>query len=72
MVYFIKSNINSYSTFKNNFLPSILNLLKDEIEYNLQSASTICLIVDIWTDNRGVDFISLSASLMNIHYEKSL
>jgi hypothetical protein len=44
--------------------------LRSAIENRLQVSLIICLIVDIWTNNFGVDFIALSAVTINKFFEK--
>lgn len=69
-----KANIkmSSYRLFKNKILPDVMSELKSKIQFKLQSASTICLVTDIWTNNQMLDFISVSANLIFDNFEKEI
>jgi hypothetical protein len=58
--------------FRNSILPAIYLKLRNEIELRLQTAKTICLITDIWTNKQNTDFIGLGAAITPENFEREL
>ena len=58
--------------FRNSILPAIYLKLRNEIELRLQTAKTICLITDIWTNKQNTDFIGLGAEITTENFEREL
>ena len=57
-------------TFTNTLLPSIFEKVRNAINMKCQEAENICLISDIWTNQRMHDFIGLVFSLINANFER--
>lgn len=62
--------ISNYFYFRNNFLPRVVNILKEEITTRLNNCVAISLIPDILEHARE-HFLGLGASLINVACEKS-
>ncbi len=76
LLYFLKPAFNekppSQNTFRRSLLPNVIKLLRSAIESKLDDAETVCLIVDIWTNKRMIDFIALGAVVTNKSFEREL
>jgi hypothetical protein len=49
-----------------------MKLVYEQIEIKLQNAESICLIVDIWTNQVSADFIGLAVVLTNSFFEREI
>lgn len=57
--------IPSYYHFRLNILPNVMQKLYLAIENKLKDAITICLVIDIWTNNSNIDFLGCAAITTN-------
>ena len=62
--------IPSYHFFRHNFLPQVMMTLTKEIESRLQSAESLCLITDIWTNKQSHEFIAVAVNTINEFFKK--
>jgi len=58
--------------FRYTVLPDIMKLVYEQIEIKLQNAESICLIVDIWTNQVSADFLGLAVVLTNSFFEREI
>ncbi len=59
-------------SFRNTVLPSLMNSLYTLLGARLNEAESICLIVDIWTNNVNSDFIGLAAVITDPKLSREL
>ena len=67
-----KLKVGGTFSFRHSKLPEAIKTLFLEIENRLDAAYSICLIVDIWTNEPNVDFIALGAFCINSNFEREL
>lgn len=67
----LRFEVPSKEKFRNVLLPAIMKKMGEAIETKLQSAESICLIVDLWCKNSR-DFISLAAVMTNSCHDRSI
>lgn len=65
-----KVDIPCAKTFCEKTLPEIFSRVNSIIEKKLQSAVSICLISDIWTNKQMLDFLGLAANLVYKNLER--
>ena len=58
--------------FRNSILPAIYLKFRNEIELRLQTAKTIFLITDIWTNKQNTDLIGFGAAIKTENFEREL
>lgn len=63
-------NIPSYYSFRSKLLPDVLDKLYFAIENKVKEAVSVCLVLDIWTNNFNTDFIACDAMLSYKTMEK--
>lgn len=51
-------------------LPNILNKVYLKIDEKLKFSSTICLVIDLWTNNSNIDFMACAAIITNPNFSK--
>jgi hypothetical protein len=61
----LKMELTSVKTFRNSILPRVNKLMMEAIDIKLSNASSISLIVDIWTNKVFADFLALAALIVN-------
>ena len=59
-------------TFRYTILPNILEKLKKVIDAKLESAVSVCLIIDLWSAPNNQDFIAVVAVTLNSSMEKNI
>jgi len=59
----IREKISSFKDFRYKILPEVFDILKNEINRRLNRATTISLVVDIWTNCIMADYLGLAAVL---------
>ena len=64
--------LKSYNTFRCQVLPNVYNKLRDLLEKKLQTAASVCLITDIWTNNSMSDYIALIAFTMSANFDRQM
>ena len=47
-----------------------MELLYEAINEKLEDAVSVCLVSDIWTNKQMLDFMGLSANIINNNFEK--
>lgn len=62
----------SEKTFKNKYLPEIMDSLHDEIESKLRSSISITIISDIWSSPSMVDLLAVCAYLIDKSYRSEV
>ena len=67
-----KMSLPSPKTFRHTLIPQVYEQMKSVIDSRLDSALSICLITDIWTNVVMADFIGLGASIINECFESEL
>lgn len=68
----IGSNVPCYEKFRDNFLPSVMDKLREAITKKLNNANTVCLLVDLWSSKNGSDFIALIGLLGSKAFEREI
>lgn len=63
-------SVPSYFYFRNTLLPNVLQKLYNAIDKKLKEAVTICLVVDLWTNNSNIDFMGCAALITNKMMDK--
>jgi len=61
----LKMELTCVKTFRNSILPRVNKLMNEAIDVKLSNASSISLIVDIWTNKIFADFLALAALIVN-------
>ncbi len=66
----VKINIPGKFTFREKLLPDVMTIMFNCIEKKLEASFSICLIVDIWTNNMNSDYLACAAFCSNLYHER--
>ena len=67
-----KFDFASKNAFRDEILPKVYQLMRNEILRRLKLAQAICLITDLWCSKQNRDFIALCAIITNSSLEREI